>query len=295
MSTRKIVSRIRRGQDALPISSSAMLAGEAPADRVLGARVKKALEKQETRLKAFTAAKKTAGLRQSHYFQAVGSAFEAFCPLTDADMSVLVGMAMTCRQLLDDPERCAEIIARGRQEIEKYVVPTDTIFVVATGLDADRVKSLRAIGLASAQPFLTGKPNIAALLDLALRDGLTVFRFDANLDKIVYIKAGAETEHLPTLLAEHEDLVTREIGRAKPEPDKGEGGGTIDAAPDGVASVPALLKPEEDDSTEGDGTSAVGVDLEDHAGVKLGVEAREASLRNRFTKSAIRPRTVGTR
>lgn len=222
MSTKKIVSRIRRGQDALPIPNSALALGEATPELALGAGVEKALENQDTKQKSLTAAKKTFGRRQSHYFEAVGAAFEAYCPMTKVNMAFLAGLAVTCRDILDDPERCAEIIARGKAEIEKYVVPSEAIFVAAVGLDNDLVKDLRALGLASAPPFLTGKPNIAALLDVARRNGLTVFRFDANLDKIVYLKKGAETEHLANLLAEHDALVVREIGSAKPDKDEAE-------------------------------------------------------------------------
>lgn len=215
MSTKKIVSRIRRGQDALPIPDSALAAGETVPERALGAGIKSALEKQDSKQKALSAAKKTFGRRQSHYFEAVGSAFEAYCPMTNVSMAFLAGLAVTCRGILDDPERCAEIAARGKAEIEKYLVPGEAIFVAAVGLDNELVKKLRVLGLASSPPFLTGKPNIPALLELARPNGLTVFRFDANLDKIVYLKAGAATEHLADLLAEHEALVVREIGSAK--------------------------------------------------------------------------------
>lgn len=56
------------------------------------------------------------------------------------------------------------------------VKPEKPLFVLAEGLHGDVYAKLRALGMTVAGPFLTGRPNVPSLVELAAEHGLTVLR-----------------------------------------------------------------------------------------------------------------------
>ncbi len=142
----------------------------------------------------------------------VGYTLGTYYPCEKLTKPLAIGIAATMADMLADPGQHAKINQRGLDEIAKLVKPAKPLFVLAEGLDSNVHAKLRALGMTIAGPFVTGRPNVPSLVELAAGHKLTVLRYDDSGDKEVLVNKGTQTDALDLVLAEHEAALAGELG-----------------------------------------------------------------------------------
>ncbi|WMT89362.1 hypothetical protein [Pelagibacterium sp. H642] len=142
----------------------------------------------------------------------VGYTLGTYYPCEMLTKPLAIGIAATMADMLADPDQYAKINKRGFEEIEKLVKPAGPLFILAKGLDGDVKAELLELNMTIIGPFVTGRPNVPSLIELAGQHKLTVLRFDELGDKQAVIEKGVQTEALEVVLAEHQAALAGELG-----------------------------------------------------------------------------------